>query len=93
MFVGVLQVELALDQARSLKEKRQVVRSILDRVRASFNVSAAEVEGMDLWQRAVLGFAAVSNDQAHVSGLLQRTLNHLKRHPVARVLDHRLEIL
>ena len=93
MFVGVLQVELVLDRAQSLKDKRQVIRSILDRMRATFNVSAAEGEDMDKWQRAVLGFAAVSNDQAHVSGLLQKALNHLKRHPVARVVDHRVEIL
>jgi len=93
VFVGVLQVELVLDRAQSLKDKRQVIRSILDRIRASFNVSAAEVADLDKWQRAVLGFAAVSNDQAHLSGLLQKTLNHLKRHPVARVLDHTIEIL
>ena len=93
MFVGVLQVDLAIDRAQSLKEKRQVVRSVLARLRASFNVSAAEVDDLDKWQRAVLGFSAVSNDQAHVNGLLQQVLNHLRRHPVARVVDYRLEVL
>jgi uncharacterized protein YlxP (DUF503 family) len=52
MFVGVLQVELALEKARSLKEKRQVVRSVLGRLRGSFNVSAAEIDALDAHQRA-----------------------------------------
>jgi uncharacterized protein YlxP (DUF503 family) len=93
MFVGVLQVELALEKARSLKEKRQVVRSVLGRLRGSFNVSAAEIDALDAHQRAVLGFAAVSNDADHVRGLLDKLLDHLRRHPVARVVDHQTEVL
>jgi len=93
MNVGVLQVELLIGNARSLKDKRHVVKSVLDRLRASFNVSAAEVDHLDLHQRAMLGFAAVSNDGAHVRGLLQQVLNHLRRHPEAQVLDHQLEVL
>jgi hypothetical protein len=93
VFVGVLQVTIALERARSLKEKRQVVKSVLDRLRSQFNVSAAEVEDMDVWKSAGLAFSAVSNDSSHVRGLLQKVLNHLKRHPVARVIDHQLEVL
>jgi hypothetical protein len=93
MNVGVLQVEILIGGAQSLKEKRQVVKSALDRVRASFNVSAAEVDHMDLHQRALLGFTAVSNDGAHVRGLLQQVLNHLRRHPEAQVIDHQIEVL
>ena len=93
MHVGILQVELAIAKARSLKEKRQVVRSALDRIRSSFNVSAAEVDDLDAHQSAALGFAAVSNDADHVRGLLQKVVNHLQRHPVARVVDHQIEVL
>jgi uncharacterized protein YlxP (DUF503 family) len=93
MFVGILQVDLHLDKAASLKDKRQVVKSVLARVRAGFNVSAAEVTSLDKWQRAGLGFSAVSNDQHHVRGLLQQVLNHLNLHPAARVIDSQLEIL
>ncbi len=92
MFVGVLQVDLHLDQSRTLKEKRQVVRSVLDRARASFNVSASEVESLDLKQRAGIAFSAVSNDADYVRGLLQKLLDSLRHHPVARVIDHQLEI-
>ncbi len=93
MFVGILQADLSIEKARSLKDKRQVVKSILDRLRASFNVSAAEVEDQDKHQRAGLGFAAVSNDSDYVRGLLQKVVNHLRRHPSARLIDHQLEIL
>ena len=63
MFVGILQVDLEITGARTLKEKRQVVKSVLDRLRASFNVSTAEVDDHDLYQRAALGFSAVENIQ------------------------------
>jgi len=92
MFVGTLQVDLSLAKARSLKEKRQVVKSILDRVRSRFNISAAEVESLDLHQRAGLAFAAVSRDADYVRGQLDTLLDHLKKHPVARVIDHQIEV-
>ncbi len=91
--VGVLQVDLAIEKATTLKEKRQVVRSVLDRLRESFNVSANEVEDMDLHQRAGLAFSAVSNDTRYLRGQLQQIVEHLRRHPVARVIDHQIEIL
>ena len=93
MFVGILQADLSVEKARSLKDKRRVVKSILDRLRASFNVSAAEVEDQDLYQRAGLGFAAVSNDADYVRGLLQKIVDRLRNHPQARLIDHQLEIL
>jgi uncharacterized protein YlxP (DUF503 family) len=92
VFVAVLQVDLAIEKAQSLKDKRQVVKSVLDRLRSSFNVSAAEIDSLDLHQRAGIAFAAVSNDAAHARGLLQQVLNHLQSHPVARVIDHQLEV-
>ena len=93
MFVGILQVDLEITGARTLKEKRQVVKSVLDRLRASFNVSAAEIDDHDVYQRAGLGFSAVSNDAAHVRGRLQQVVNHLKNHPTARLIDHQLEVI
>ena len=89
----MLQVDLSIPKARSLKEKRQVVKSILDRTRARFNVSAAEVEALDLHQRAGLAFATVSNDAAHARGRMDTILDALRSHPVARVIDFELEIL
>ena len=93
MYVAILQVDLSIERAQNLKEKRQVVRSVLARLRSRYNVSAAEVDDLDLWQRAGLGFCCCGNDAAHVRGLMQQVLHQLQRHPEARVLDHQLEVL
>ncbi len=72
MFVGVLRLALHLPAPGSLKSKRHLVRSAIDRVRARFNVSIAEVAENDLWQRSVLGVTAVGNDHAHVNQTLDK---------------------
>ena len=72
MFVGVLRLTLHLPAPGSLKSKRHLVRSAIDRVKARFNVSIAEVAENDLWQKSVLGVAAVGNDQAFVNETLDK---------------------
>jgi uncharacterized protein YlxP (DUF503 family) len=72
MFVGVLRLTLHLPSPGSLKSKRHLVRSAIDRVKAKFNVSIAEVAENDLWQRSVLGVTAVSNDHAFVNETLDK---------------------
>lgn len=72
MFVGVLRLTLHLPDPGSLKSKRHLVRSAVDRVKARFNVSVAEVAENDLWQKSVLGVAAVGNDHAFVNETLDK---------------------
>jgi hypothetical protein len=72
MFVGVLRLTLHLPAPGSLKSKRHLVRSAIDRVKAKFNVSIAEVADNDLWQRSVLGVSAVGNDHAFVNESLDK---------------------
>ena len=69
--IGVLTLELHLEHSHSLKDKRQVVRGLKDRLRAKFNVAAAEIDGQDSWQRAVIGIVTLSNDRTHVEQMLQ----------------------
>ena len=92
MIVGSLRVRLLLRQSRSLKDKRQVVTSIKDRIRNRFNVSAAEVEALDNRQLAVLGFAMVSNEAFHVRATFDQIVAALRGHPVAELVDHQVEI-
>lgn len=66
----MLRVVLAIPEARSLKDKRSVVRRVLDRTRSKFNVAAAEVGMMDAHRRAELGFVLVSNDKRHMQSML-----------------------
>lgn len=70
MIVGMLRVVLVIPEAQSLKDKRSVVRRVLDRTRAKFNVAAAEVGMMDVHRRAELGFVLVSNDKRHMQSMI-----------------------
>ncbi|HUK65711.1 MAG TPA: DUF503 domain-containing protein [Anaeromyxobacteraceae bacterium] len=72
MFVGVLRLSLHLPEPGSLKSKRHLVRSAIDRVKSRFNVSIAEVAENDLWQRSVLGVTAVGNEHAFVNETLDK---------------------
>ncbi len=69
--VGVLIMQLRLEHAHSLKDKRQVVRSLKDRLRQKFNVSVAEIDCQELWQRAVIAAVTISNDRTHAEQSLQ----------------------
>lgn len=69
--IGVLTLELRIDDAHSLKDKRQVVKSLKDRLRHKFNVSVAEIDYQDVWQRAVIAAVTVSSGRTHAESLLQ----------------------
>jgi uncharacterized protein YlxP (DUF503 family) len=92
MVVGVLRLTLHIPHAGSLKEKRHALRKIVDRVRAKFNVSCSEVGSSDLWQRAVVGVACVSNDRAFVNEQLDKVVSEVDRAAVADILDREMEI-
>ena len=78
MHVGVARVSLRLPQNQGLKGKRRVAQSIISRVRAKFNVSIAEVEDNDLWQRLTLGVTCVSNDVRHANEVLSRVTQYIE---------------
>jgi uncharacterized protein YlxP (DUF503 family) len=69
--IGVLTLELRLENSHSLKDKRQVVKSLQERLRNRFNVSVAEIEYQDLWQRAVIAAVTVSSNHVHAERVLQ----------------------
>ena len=79
MVVGVLQVEVHLPSAQSLKDKRSVVKSLKDQLRGRFNVAAAEVEANETWQRATLGICTVGDDRVHLEGLLRQVTDWIRR--------------
>lgn len=69
--IGVLTLELRLAEAHSLKDKRQTVKSLKDRLRSKFNVAVAEIDYLDLWQRALISAVTVSNARVHAEQVLQ----------------------
>jgi len=71
MPIAFLTLELQIEAAHSLKEKRQVVRSLKDRLRSSFNVSVAELDPSNIWNRATIGVVSISNSRDYLDGLMK----------------------
>lgn len=71
MPIAFLTLELRIEGAHSLKDKRQVLRSVKDRLRNSFNISIAELEVTELWQRATLGVVSISSSRDYLEGLMR----------------------
>lgn len=92
MIVGTLKARLVIREARTLKDKRQVVSSIKDKLRNHFNISIAEVDEQDNRQLAVLGIAMVSNETQHLRKALSQVVEALRSHPVAELVDHEMEL-
>jgi len=92
VFVGLGTLEVTIPDSHSLKDKRQVVRSILDRIRSRFNVSACEADHLDDWQRATLAFACVANDKEFVHESLMRIAQCVEEDGRVVVEDVQIEI-
>ena len=71
MPIAFLTLELRIESAHSLKDRRQVLRSVKDRLRAKFNISVAELDPDDAWQRATIGVAAISHSRDYLDGLMK----------------------
>jgi uncharacterized protein len=93
MVIGVCTVQFEI-YAQSLKDKRSVIKPILARVRDRFNVSAAEVDDQDTWQRSTLAFACVASDAGYAHGLLTKVVSFIDQsHFDANILDYQIELL
>ncbi len=91
--VGILQVELDIPWARSLKDKRSVVKSIRDKTRRNFNVSIAEVEDQDTITSIVIGVAMAGSDVKYILGALEKFKESLSDWPDARFVDAQVEVI
>jgi uncharacterized protein YlxP (DUF503 family) len=93
MPVGLLTLELQLPEARSLKDKRQVLRSLKDRLRGRFNVAVAELDFQDVWKSYVVGVVTLSNAEQHVEQSLQLVLAEAYKILGPRLVSHDVEFL
>lgn len=93
MVVGILKIELFVPDSGSLKTKRFALRSLKDRLKNKFNVSVAEVDNSDKWQRATLGVAAVSNDARFLESMLRKALDLVYGDHRVQVIDSTMEFL
>jgi uncharacterized protein YlxP (DUF503 family) len=92
--IAYLTLELRIEGAHSLKDKRQVLRSVKDRLRNSFNVAVAEMDATDLWQRATIGVVSISDSRDYLEGLMrnvEREAVRLANNAGAEVVDSFLD--
>ena len=94
--IALLTLELRIEGAHSLKDKRQVLRSLKDGLRAKFNVAVAELDHTDLWQRATVGVVSISDSRSYLDGMMHSVERHATRianNAGAEVADSFLEFL
>ena len=94
MNIGVCKVSLRLPENLSLKGKRQILKSITTRIRSKFNVSVAEIDDNNLWQRATIGICCVSNNKRYTNELLSKVVDFIinGRFEV-EILDYEIELI
>ena len=85
------QIQIYLPESGSLKNKRQVVKSLKERIRNRFNVSVAEVDHGQLWQRSTLGVAIVSTALQHANEVLSKAVNFVEQDGRVQILDYSIE--
>jgi len=96
MPIAKLTIELSIPHAQSIKDRRQVLRSLKDKLRHGFNVSIAELDDANLWNRATLGIAAISGSTAYLTGQMRElddAIHRLTNTLGAEILDSYVEIL
>ena len=93
MVVGVCTIELFLPESESLKEKRRTLKSIKDRLHQRFNLSVAEIDLNDLWQKSILGMACVGNEKKHVNSVLDKAVGVIQGTPTVEIVQSRLEFI
>jgi uncharacterized protein len=93
MTIGVLQLELRITDATSLKDKRREIKSLIDRVAHRHNVSIAEVGALDEHRRSIIGLAMVANDRRYVEGALSKLVDFVRTVPQVSLTDYKIELL
>lgn len=93
MNIGICEIELFIYETNSLKEKRQVIKSILERIKSRYNVSIAEVGFQDLWQRSLIGFSCVSNSKRQVNSVIDKVINFILEDSRVEIVNKNLELL
>jgi uncharacterized protein YlxP (DUF503 family) len=93
MHVALLQVELRIPGCRSLKQKRSVIKRLINAVRSQHNVAIAEIDDHDMWGRAVFGLVTINNKSEHADQILQRVIREIGHFEGADLVDYRIERL
>lgn len=93
MIVGVLTLELFLGEANSLKGKRKILKSLIERLKHKFNISVAEVGRQDNWKHSTIGISVVSGETSHVDSILSTVVNFIENHGGVEIVEIQKELL
>mgnify|MGYP000926050819 CR=1 FL=1 len=93
MVIGVCRIELSMSEVFSLKEKRHILKSIIDRLKSRYNVSVAEVGLNDKWRNAVIGVACVSNETGHADSMLDNVVKFVENDGRVVLVNYGTEII
>lgn len=93
MVLGTGTITVNTDHCFTLKEKRKIVKSILSRVRNTYNVSIAEVDLNDVHKRAMIGFAFAGNDRRRINSNIDKMLEFIENLSLAEIIDTQVEII
>jgi len=92
MTIGLLRIELLIVDANNLKDKRGVIRSLLDNLRRRFNISVLE-EGNDKWRRAIISISLLSSNRRKCNSALNKIVDYMKENPKIEVINYSIELL
>ncbi len=93
MLVGTCQIEILIYEANSLKDKRHVLKSIIERIKTRFNVSVSEVDYHELWNRSMIGIAVVSNSKAMCESVITKIIDFIDNDERVEIINHFMEVL
>ena len=93
MIIGVLQLDIFIPQANSLKSKRQVLKSLKDRIRHKFNVSVAEINSLDKWQKATFAVACLNSQKRSIDSILSEIVPLVQSYHSVELVDYTIELI
>ena len=93
MIVGLLTLDLHIPEANSLKSKRMVIKSLIQRIKNKFNVSVSEVDMQNLWQRSVIGIAFVSNETVMINRVFEKIRTQINNTHSVELINSNMEML
>jgi uncharacterized protein YlxP (DUF503 family) len=92
MHIGVCTIYLSIPESQSLKDKRQVVRSLIGQIKNRFNIAVAEVGELDVHQRSVVGFVSISNNPRHLNQMLSGVVKFIENMHLAILTDYEIDL-
>lgn len=93
MIIGSCIIDLTLFEVNSLKEKRQIIKSIIGRVQSRFNVSIAEVSLNDVWRRGAIGFTCVTTSTKHANQIINNVIKFVERDNRVEIINFEIDII